>query len=333
MPANKNAMARYLLIDRCLTNTMRRYPDRDYLLERIRYDLGIDISESQLNKDIAAMKTEFRAPIVFHNTYKGYCYSEPGFSLRAFPLREDEMMALDQSIAVLRQIKGSGVFALYESAIQRILQGKRISEITGGDDASYIRAEEAILTESNRWIEPLLEGIVDRRLLSVEYQGFNRERKRHPFSPYLIKQYRNRWYVIGYSDRNKYTIVFALDRILSVEKLRGSYVRDPSFDPEGYFRHAFGITHLRDGHPEEIRLLFTPSQAPYIRTQPLHRSQRILSDGPDGMEVSLHVYLTKELTMTILGFGEEVRVLAPSSLADSIRKSAVAMASLYRVKK
>jgi predicted DNA-binding transcriptional regulator YafY len=51
------------------------------------------------------------------------------------------------------------------------------------------------------------------------------------------------------------------------------------------------------------------------------------------MEVSLQVYLTKELTMTILGFGEEVRVLAPSTLADSIRKSAVAMASLYRVKK
>ena len=333
MPANKNAMARYLLIDRCLTNTMRRYPDRDYLLEKIRYELGIEISDSQLNKDISAMKTEFRAPISFHKTQKGYFYSEAGFSLRAFPLREDEVRALDQSIAVLRQIKGSGVFALYESAIQRIIQGKRISEITKGDEAVYIQAEEAILTDSNRWIEPLLEGIVERRLLSVEYQGFSKERKRHRFSPYLIKQYRNRWYVVGHTDRSDYTIVLALDRILGVDRARGDYVRDASFDPEGYFRHSFGITHLRDRSPEEVRLLFAPSQAPYIRTQPLHRSQRILSDGPDGMEVSLQVYPTKELTMTILGFGEGVKVLEPASLADDIRRSAVAMASLYRVKK
>lgn len=333
MPANKNAMARYLLIDRCLTNTMRRYPDREYILEKIRYELGIEISDSQLNKDISAMKNEFRAPIVYHTANKGYHYSEPGFSLRAFPLREDELRALDQSIAVLRQIKGSGVFALYEGAIQRILQGKMISEITKGNDTSYIQAEEAIITDSNRWIEPLLEGIVDRKPLSVEYQGFNRDKKRHRFSPYLIKQYRNRWYVVGHTDRSDYTIVLALDRILSVDKVRGTYVRDPSFDPEVYFRHAFGITHLRDGSPEEIRLLFTPSQAPYVRTQPLHRSQRILSDGPDGMEVSLRVYLTKELTMTILGFGEEVKVLEPASLADAIRRSAVAMASLYRSKK
>jgi predicted DNA-binding transcriptional regulator YafY len=333
MPATKNAMARYLLIDRCLTNTMRKYPDSEFLLDKIRYELGIDISKSQLDKDIAAMKTEFRAPVVFDRAHRGYCYSEPGYSLRAFPLREDEVRALDQSIAVLRQIKGSGVFALYESAIHRIIQGQRISEITGGNDASYIQAEEAILTESNRWIEPLLEGIVERRLLSVEYQGFNREKKRHRFSPYLVKQYRNRWYVVGHTDRSDYTIVLALDRIVSVEKLRGAFFRDPSFDPQGYFRHAFGITHLRDALPQEIRLLFTPSQAPYIRTQPLHRSQRILSDGPDGMEVSLHVYPTRELTMTILGFGEEVEVLAPSSLADGIRKSAEAMASLYRLKK
>ena len=333
MPDTKSAMLRYLLIDRCLTNSMRRYPDREFLLEKIRFELGIAISESQLNKDISAMKNEFRAPIRFDSRHKGYHYTEPGFSLRAFPLREDEVRALDQSIAVLRQIKGSGVFALYESAIHRIIQGQRISEITGGDEPSYIQAEEAIVSDSNRWIEPLLQGIVERRLLAVEYQGFNREKKRHRFSAYLLKQYRNRWYVVGHTDRSDYTIVLALDRIVSVEKLKGDFVRDPSFDPEGYFKHAFGITHLRDGEPQEIRLLFTPSQAPYIRTQPLHRSQRILSDGPEGMEVSLEVYPTKELTMTLLGFGEEVRVLAPSSLADGIGSTAEAMASLYRRKK
>jgi len=330
MPANKSAMRRYQVIDDCLRNTMRRYPNLATLRDKVQYSLGTSISDSMLNKDIAEMKRLFDAPIFFDRVRGGYCYTEPDFSIRQFPLREDEVRALEQSIAVLRQVRGSGLFARFENAIAKIIQGYRISEITGGDDRSYIHVEEPLLADANEWIEPLLEAIVDGQLLAIDYMGFGREMKRHLFSPYLLKQYRNRWYAVGHSSRSKDTIVLALDRIRQLQSSKGCFVRDERFEPESYFRHAFGITHLRDARPETVRLHFTPLQAPYIRSQPLHHSQRILSEGPEGIEVCLEVYVTPELTMAILAYGATVKVLSPTSLAQQIRDSAAVTAQQYK---
>jgi predicted DNA-binding transcriptional regulator YafY len=329
MPANKSAMRRYQVIDDCLRNTMRRYPGVAQLRDKVQYTLGTSISESMLHKDLAEMKALFGAPIAFDRARRGYYYTEADFSIRKFPLREDELRALDQSIAVLRQVKGTGLYARFENAIGKIIQGFRISEITGGDDRAYIQVEEPLVPEANEWMEPLLEGIVDGQLLAVDYMGFGREMKRHLFSPYLLKQYRNRWYAVGHSNRPDYTIVLALDRIRRVQPAKGTFVRDPGFEPEAYFRHAFGITHLRDARPETVHLRFTPQQAPYVRSQPLHHSQRILADTSEGLEVSLDVYVTPELTMAILAFGSGVRVLSPDTLAAQIRDTARAMAGLY----
>jgi predicted DNA-binding transcriptional regulator YafY len=330
MPANKSAMMRYNIIDDCLRNSMRPYPTMDQIRERIQSRLDISISESMINKDIGEMKKLYQAPIKYDRTRKGYCYKEPDFSIRKFPLREDEILALDQSIAVLRQIRGSSLFAHFESAINKIIQGFRISEITGGNDRSYIQVEEPLVSESNEWIEPLLQGIVEGQLLTVDYKGFGKDPKRHPFSPYLLKQYRNRWYVVGHSKRGNRTMVLALDRIAAIEPSRkGEHFRDPAFDPEQYFTHSFGITHLSDQEPEEVRLMFTQGQAPYILSQPLHHSQKTEKLDSGDIMVSLRVFVTQELVMTILSYGVGVKVLSPASLVDRIRDISEAMARQY----
>jgi predicted DNA-binding transcriptional regulator YafY len=330
MPINKSAVARYHIIDRCLTNSMRRYPTLDQIREKIQFELGVSISESMINKDIGEMKQSYQAPIRYDRAKGGYCYTEPDFSIRGFPLREDEIHALDQSIAVLRQIKGSGLFLHFESAIQKIIQGYRINEITGGHDRTYIQVEEPIAMESNAWIEPLLKAIVDQQLLTVSYKGFEAELRKHPFSPYLIRQYHGRWYAVGYSQRSGFTIVLALDRIHSVETSKGAFVMDAGFDPDSYFRHAFGITHLRDATPEKVRLWFAKAQLPYILSQPMHPSQKLLASDEKGAEIGLDVYLTKELVMTILSYGSDVKVMGPDALIDTIREALEGMVCHYK---
>ena len=68
--------------------------------------------------------------------------------------------------------------------------------------------------------------------------------------------------------------------------------------------------------PED--LLFTPAQAPYILSQPLHSSQKVLSDDEKGLKIQLEVYLSHELRQSILGFGDRVRVLKPVGLRKEI---------------
>ena len=74
---------------------------------------------------------------------------------------------------------------------------------------------------------------------------------------------------------------------------------------------------------------FTPAQAKYILSQPLHHSQRIIRQDEKEVRVELHVYLTQELMMMILGYGSGVKVLAPKKLVNDVRDQVNALDRLY----
>ena len=75
MPINKNAAFRYRIIDACLRNSMRKYPTIEVLKEIIMEAMNIEsLSDSQINKDIRAMKDIYNAPIENHKSYGGYYY-------------------------------------------------------------------------------------------------------------------------------------------------------------------------------------------------------------------------------------------------------------------
>ena len=140
----------------------------------------------------------------------------------------------------------------------------------------------------------------------------------HVFSAYLLKEYRNRWYTVGHSNRAEKIITLALDRITNIEECDNKFVSDDTFDPANYFKYSFGITVL--GKPEKVRLQFVKSEAPYISTQPLHHSQKPISENRKGIVIELEVYITQELIQTILGYSEHVKVLKPKKLKDQITK-------------
>jgi len=122
----------------------------------------------------------------------------------------------------------------------------------------------------------------------------------------------------------------ALDRIKCIAPANsGKYQPADSFDSAAFFKYSFGITQVHDAIPERIRLLFTPYQSPYIISQPLHPSQRIVAQTENGLEISLELYITQELIMSILSFGKQVTVLQPASLAKQIQSTIKEMAANY----
>ena len=76
MPINKNAYRRYKVIDACLRNKMRRYPNMKELLAALEEKLGVNTTAETVQKDIAVMKMlppdGFDAPIKFNRTHLGY---------------------------------------------------------------------------------------------------------------------------------------------------------------------------------------------------------------------------------------------------------------------
>ena len=329
MPANKSALLRYRIIDSCLTNPMRKYPSMEYIIQKIEEQLDTTLSNSMFTKDIENMRTIYTAPIQYIRAEKGYCYTEPDFSISSFPLSHEEIEALDFSTALLQQLKHTRLFHHFETAINKVIEGYRISKILGKSETQFLQVEEPVKTEGSQWLEPLLQSITQKKCLKVIYQPFGREEKQHIFSGYLLKEYRNRWYTVGYSATAKNILVLALDRINDISDCKDKYRVDDSFSPADFFKYSFGITQVHDAKAEKVVLLFTPYQAQYILSQPLHHSQQILSNDKKGLKVQLQVYITHELIMCILSYAAEIQVLAPAKLVKQIGEEVREMGELY----
>ena len=174
MPVNKNALLRYYAIDACLSNSMRPYPDLEKIRQRVMQQLDGDISVSMINKDLAQMRDMYAAPIKYDKIKKGYCYATPGYSIKRLPLSEEEITALDYSTALLQQLKGSRIFDQFETAINRLIEGYRVSKLIGKSEKQLIQVEEPVATGGNEWLEMILQAIVSQTTLEIEYAKWKR---------------------------------------------------------------------------------------------------------------------------------------------------------------
>ena len=179
-------------------------------------------------------------------------------------------------------------------------------------------------------ITPLFDAIINRRVLLIDYQDF-----RSPvpyeikFHPYYLKQYNNRWFVLGLNPKRKSTIQnLALDRIKEIQEIRDDYISS-DIDWEDYFSDFIGVTKM-DAKPQEIRILIMDDQqAAYIRTKPLHQSQKPLRKVEGGYETSIKVIPNYELEKLILSFGERIKVLSPQAFRERLGEKIKASALLY----
>ena len=134
--------------------------------------------------------------------------------------------------------------------------------------------------------------------------------------PLLLKEFRGRWYVLALMFESGALRCFGLDRITDLTSSPRAFAPPASFDAAAYYAQAFGIIRPDDEEPQEIVLSLTPTQGRYVQTFPLYTSQRLLSQSKTATRTSLLIYDTHDLRMELLSMGEEVEVLAPSSLRE-----------------
>jgi len=338
MPANKYALLRYRIIDRCISNKFNPFPNKEDLREACEEELygsdGDRISASTIDKDLYAMRNEanlgYYAPIAYSKVEKGYYYEDPDYSIDEMPLNQEDIEAIEFAATTLAQFRDIQLFESSGDAIDKILGRLSLRPTEGQNIERYVQFETAPEYKGSAHLKTLLRAIRDRKAVSFEYRKFSGElSRRYRIHPYLLKEYRNRWYIIGYNPQKEATVVFGLDRIEEqVNVLEDRFSRHPDFDPDRYFKHSLGITAI-DEAPEKILLRFSTISGKYVESQPWHSSQVLRSKTPDFIEVELFLCITRELVMQILSFGKDAEVLAPKKLKEVVKKTLEETLSLY----
>ncbi len=323
MATNKNAFFRYRIIDECLNNKFKKF-SAQAILERIKEKTNHDLSLDMLHKDFAVLRNEFHAPMQYDRVNHCYKYSTK-FSLSGISLTEEETKILDNSIAALSLFKGTPFLKEYENIIDKLEVGRNY-------DATrhhFIQIELPNIDSGIRWFDPLYHSISEKKSIILTYQGFGKEVKDHTISPYLLKEYRNRWYLVGYSQQSKNIKTFALDRLKKIDESITPYITDIHFSASEYFQYSLGITRVNEQAPIELVLEFSAHNLPYLLSQPMHSSQKILFQSQTSVTISIKVYESHELDMSILGYGAGVKVLGPEMYKNKLKSIIAAMKKLY----
>ena len=329
MATNKIALIRYQTIDKCLQNHFRKWTLED-LIEKVSEALyeyeGITtgVSKRTIQGDIQVMRSEklgYLAPIVVKEK-KYYEYEDKEYSIHNSPISSADVDKMKEVISVMKQLNGFNYFDDMNEMIIR-LENNLTKQNT--KQPTYIQFEENPLLKGLEHLNRLYQAIVKKQSLLISYQSFNnlhksKEPKQQIYYPYLLKEYRNRWFLLVKSKKSKIFHTLALDRIVEFYELANEPFFDAEIDLDTYYNNALGVT--KNPKDREQRVVFRVNKklAPYVITKPIHSSQKVLEVTDEGTLFSIEVVHNFELERELLGFGEEIEILAPRLVKKRIKK-------------
>ena len=321
MPVNRNALIRYKTIDTCLRNKYRQWTLEDLIdacSDAIYEYEGIDkgISKRTIQMDIQMMRSEklgYNAPIVVYDN-KYYKYENEDYSITNTQLSEQDLKTMSEAVEVLRQFKGFSYFSGMGDIVSRLED-----HVTSAKQKTIpvIDFEKNESLKGLDYLDTIYHAIVNKQVLNLKYRSFKaRSANTFLFYPYLLKEYRNRWFVFGRRKGN--LINLALDRIHNIEIAENErFVENDLFDPQAFFEDLVGVTKNVGMKAETVRFWVDKQNAPYVQTKPFHKSQKVVENNEDGSKIfEINVVINQELQREFFGYADTIKILSPKSLVD-----------------
>ena len=294
---------------------------------------GIEPSRRTIMTDIQNMrsgKLGYEAPIQYLKN-KGFFYSKRNFSIYNTTIRKVHITEFRQSLHIIRELTASLKLDGIHEALSAVEESLNITRQVPTECPIYL--EHSLNEPGQRWISTVYGHIRSKQAIRVHYQPFDRPAELHLFSPHFIKEYSNRWYMIGYLHEPKVIRNLAMDRIVQIEPSIQDYEASPPIDHDEMYRYIYGVTIESDKKPEIIQFIAKPLLAKYLKTKPIHPTQKIISEDDEGVIFELIVHLNYEIRGKLLSYGSDIEVLTPSILREDLQHTAIRMAHIYQNKR
>lgn len=221
--------------------------------------------------------------------------------------------------------------ALEEDSVQNwLLSTLSVNNII----SESLSVQDRIQIESipdSRFLPTIIEAMKKNLRIEIRYRRFGAEDfKTHKFSPYALKVYQKRWYILAYFDaytkpdgekRDAHFTIFSFDRIESVTLTKDKFVMNPDFTIKDYFRDSYGIVASDASEAEDIVIRAYGREVFDMRTLPLHSSQREMNVTEEYSDFHLHLKPTLDFQGKILSRGAWLEVLKPQHLREDIEKT------------
>lgn len=332
---NNDQFVRYKALDRCFRNVSGSYTIEELIdacsqaVGAFHGDMERKVARRTIEKDIEDLKLRYDIKLcenirIGHK--KIYKYEDCSFSLMQKLLADGELeqMMLQNVLDTLSLYDDMPQYKwLYMFIQQRIngIKAECTSAIEFQNNPDLLGMEH---------FDELLNAILKHQPINLEYKKYQGESQSYQVYPYLLKQFNDRWFLIGRTEGYQNLSNFAIDRIQSVQPLDIAYL-SVGIDLTEYFEDIVGVSRDERKPIEDVIIRLSKKRYPYIETKPLHASQtpiRAMWDD-DHCVIRLHVQVNNELEAKILSLGNDAEVLEPASLRESIKQKVMDLVQMY----
>ena len=342
MATNKNALIRYKHLDMLLSDRHHYYDIND-LTEKVNdmlYDDGFpEVTRRCIEKDIVYLQeAPFSAPIKRFKWNGKNCvaYKNSSFSIFKQEMSREERTLLREVLNTIGQFEGLDNFEWLDK-FKVGLGNSRRRQIISFSNNPYLANSNLLGT--------LFDYISNKVVISLSYHTFSDATIRSiDFHPYLLKQYNERWYLLGAADSDMKVLHFALDRIDKVESLPEKKYIECDDNLSERFEDIVGVTFYEDRPIEHILCWVSDTSKKYVDTKPIHGSytpikgekdQQLREEYPQlqgGMFFTLDCINNFELIRELCSYGKELIVLSSNgTIANDVRKRILEMQNIYDV--
>ena len=186
------------------------------------------------------------------------------------------------------------------------------------------------IPSSKDFLKDIIGAMRDNKIIELTYKGFQRHHAcTFPIEPYCLKMFQKRWYILTHSINDDEIRLYAMDRIESASVTDTCFTLPKDFDAKSYFASFFGIVLDKDIKEEKIVLRADRYHQHYLRTLPLHPSQREIYTSDEYADFELHLRPTYDFCMELLKVGAMIEVLEPQSLRHQLHGCIKDMWKIY----
>jgi predicted DNA-binding transcriptional regulator YafY len=297
-------------------------------IEYLEYKFPILIEFDRYSVDAHSVKSD--------KVYKKRCirYADPTFSIFKGKLTDEEKGLLTVALSTIGSFDGLDRFGWIDEL------NKRLGLVE--QQPIVLMSKNVKDNENKTFMAELFSAIRARSVIQIEYKLFNTSEVREVIlSPYLLKEYNQRWYLIAGADDTGNILNFALDRIVSIKMLPGYEYRLPQKDLSERFEDIIGVTYYEGALVHKIICWTSDKSAPYIQTKPMHssytpitgereiaiRAKHIVPSG--GALFSLECMENYELIRELCSFGGDLKVISPQPIVNAVKHRIKSMAEIY----
>ena len=323
MPINNHAAIRYEVLDQCFSDFYHQYGFEDLIKACDQVLSEIDpntngVSTKTLRNDIRFMRSEhgYNAPIEVYRDaeHPYYRYSDKNFSIRKRPMTSSEAKNMIDAVTLLRRFSGLPNMNWLDDMVHRLESEFHLNNC----NKAIVGFDHNTDFNGSVFYEPILEAIVGRYNIEIKYQSFQFPEETIVMSPYFLKQYNNRWYVLGFVKGRDYIPNYCLDRIKKIRKSKTPFVeKDIDFEND-FFQDIVGVTHPSGKKKEKVLLQVEEDYVPYFTSLPIHDSLKRSHKQLCLNCFTLDVIVNYELITYLVSHADKVKVISPCHLKKEV---------------